>query len=403
MGIIKGFFRITFAFALLLFMTTCADFPFALFKTKPSLDDDMDISSLEAAAQGSIKYLERQGPGARMRLGKRIVTPKEQIASIRRLVEIFKTESDPTNRARWIKREFDIIKGTGKTKRGNVLVTGYYQPLLQGSLNSDDQFKWPIYYKPDDLVNVDLGLFFKEMKGKRITGRVVDGRLTPYFNRREIDAAGALTGRGLEAVWVDDLIGLFILHVQGSGVVVLPDGERLFVNYAGANGRRYRSIGKLLIDEGAVKREDMSLGAIRDYLRAHPEDLERVLYHNPSYIFFTIMDDGPFGSTGAKLTAGRSAAFDPSIYPKGSIAHITVEMPVVENGVVTSWTRSGRFVFNHDQGGAIKGPGRMDLFFGLGERAEASAGEMKNFGELYMLTLKRKVYEKIISSDTSKK
>ena len=396
-------FKIITAFALLLFMTTCADFPYLSFKTKPSLDDDMDIASLEKAANESIKYLEKLKPNARMRLGKRTVTPKEQIASVRRLVEIFKTESDPVNRARWIKREFDIIKGAGKTKQGNVMVTGYYQPLLQGSMIEDEQFKWPIYRKPDDLVNVDLGLFFNSMKGKRITGRVVDGKLTPYFNRKEIDSSGALSGRELEAVWVDDPIGLFILHVQGSGVVQLPDGECLFVNYAGANGRRYRSIGKLLIDEGSVKKEDMSLGAIRDYLRAHPDDLERVLYHNPSYIFFTIMDDGPFGSTGAKLIPGRSAAFDPSIYPKGSIAHITIELPVIENGEVAGWSGQSRFLFNHDQGGAIKGPGRMDLFFGLGERAEASAGVMKNFGELYLLTLKRRAYEKIAQNDLLEK
>jgi len=356
---------------------------------KGRLDDDMSLRSLEKAAAESLKYLQKIDPETAVRYGKSIVTPARMADSVKRLVEIFRDEPDHARRAGKILREFDIYRGAGSVDGGNVLVTGYYQPLLNGSRVKDNSHRWPIYRKPDDLVNVDLGLFSKNLRGKRISGMVRDGALVPYYDRRSIDRDGAIAGKGLDVVWVDDPVDLSILHVQGAGGVRFDDGSTINVNYAASNGRGYRSIGKLLIDKGAIPREEMSLSAIRGWFREHPDQVQEVMDHNPSYVFFRLMADGPFGSTGAKLVPGRSVALDPRFFPKGSIVYFTVETPVVENGVVARWEKTGRFAFSHDQGGAIKGAGRMDLFFGSGTTAEISAGGMKHPGDLYFLVLKK--------------
>lgn len=352
------------------------------------LGDDLSLESLETAAGRTIEYLSKIDQSARFDFGKRKASPAELISSIERLVEIFRSEDDSEKRSRTILRDFDVYRGTGVTKGGNVLVTGYYQPLLEGSRERDDVYRWPIYRKPEDIVKVDLGVFSEDLRGKRIAGRVEDGWLKPYYDRGEIDGGDALDGRGLEIVWVNDPVGLFILHVQGSGIVRLRSGEKIFINYADSNGRNYRSIGRLLIDEGAISREEMSLQAIRRWFEAHPDQLERVLYENPSYVFFREMEQGPFGATGVKLVAGRSAAFDPAMFPMGALAHIKLQVPEVSDDEITRWEEKERFILGHDKGGAIKGAGRVDLFFGAGVEAETAAGVMKNPGELFFLLLK---------------
>lgn len=360
-----------------------------------ALSDDMDAASLAAAVEQSVAYLSKIDPGTAMRFGGRTVYPPEMIASLNRMAAIFAGEPDAEKRARRIRNEFDVYESGGQPGGDNALVTGYFQPVLEGRRTRGGRFQWPLYNAPADLVRVDLGRFSKELEGKRITGRVENGRLAPYHDRKEIDFDGAISGRGLEAFWVDDPVDVFFLHVQGSGVVRLENGARVFVNYAASNGRKYRSIGRLLIDEGAIPEEEISLQSIRRYLDENPDQAPRVLRHNPSYVFFRAMDDGPYGSTGAKLVPGRSAAFDPKFFPKGGVAHITVDTPVFKDGRLAGWRKVSRFVFNHDQGGAIKGPGRMDLFFGMGDEAGAAAGVMKNPGRLRWLILKPGVYAKM--------
>ncbi|VAX22481.1 Membrane-bound lytic murein transglycosylase A [hydrothermal vent metagenome] len=356
----------------------------------PPLYDDMSLESLENAVAESIEYLERKKPSSKLRFGDRTISPDELIMTLNRLADIFRVERDQGKRAKIIEREFDIYRGTAWRRKGNALVTGYYQPVLNGSLTQDDRYRWPLYSKPDDLVTVNLGLFSKKLKYKRIVGRVKNGRLVPYHDRKAIDRKKALADKGIEIVWVDNPVDIFFLQIQGSGIVRFEDGEKVFVNYAATNGHRYKAIGRLLIKEGAIPREKMSMQAIRKWLERNPEEVERVLNYNKSYIFFRKMDDGPFGSTGAKLTPGRSAAFDPRRFPKGSVAHITVDIPVLKDGVMTGWKKVNRFIFNQDQGGAIKGSGRMDLFFGAGDEAAEAAGLMKQPGELYFLILKER-------------
>jgi membrane-bound lytic murein transglycosylase A len=354
----------------------------------PDFLDDMDVSSLALAADRSLEYLAKVDPAAQFSFGARKASAMEMAASIRRLVEIFRAEPDAARRSKAIRREFDVYIGSGETTGGNVLITGYYQPELNVSGTKTARFRYPIYKSPDDLVRVDLGLFSQKYRGERIAGKVKEGRLVPYDDRRAIDGAGTLSGKGLEIAWAEDPFDVFMLHVQGSGILRFDDGSQIFANYDSANGREYHSIGKLLIDEGRTAREKMSVPALRQWFTMNPNELDRALFANPSYVFFRPMDDGPFGALGTKLVAGRSAAFDHSLFPKAAIAWFAADVPLAQGGQPAGARKTGGFVFNHDQGGAIKGAGRMDLFFGAGPDAEAAAGIMKNPGELYFLILK---------------
>jgi membrane-bound lytic murein transglycosylase A len=222
-------------------------------------------------------------------------------------------------------------------------------------------------------------------------GRAEKNTVVPYHDRGEIDA-GVLAGKTPEVVWVDDRLDLFFLQVQGSGVVELEEGGRVNVGYAGNNGRAYRSIGRLLIEEGALSAEETTMQSIKEYLRAHPGEVDRVLSYNESYVFFRAMDGPVTGSIGVPLTAGRSVAADKSLFPKGALAYVEAARPeaIGASGTVEKWAAHSAFVFVQDTGGAIKGPGRIDIFWGEGERAEAAAGGMKHRGRLYFLVRTRR-------------
>jgi membrane-bound lytic murein transglycosylase A len=171
-------------------------------------------------------------------------------------------------------------------------------------------------------------------------------------------------------------------------VVEFEDGSRRYVNYSAANGHAYKSVGRILVEAGEIPKEAQSITAIRKWLDAHPDKSSWLLHQNKSYIFFREMDDGPFGSTGAKLVAGRSAAFDPAFFPEGGAAWMIVNLPEIVDGEVTGFRKTARFVFNQDRGGAIKGPGRADLFVGQGSAAAEMAGYMKQEGSVVFLIKK---------------
>jgi membrane-bound lytic murein transglycosylase A len=271
------------------------------------------------------------------------------------------------------------------TDRGNAdgLVTGYYEPQLKGARMPSARYRVPLYRLPDDVVAVDLGLFRPSLKGERIAGRVERGRLVPYASRAEIDR-GALAGRGLETIWVDDAVDAFFLHIQGSGRVVLDDGSVLRVGYAGTNGRIYTAIGRELVKDGAMNLEDVTMPAIRSWLAAHPDRAEAMMARNESYVFFRVLDgDGPVGAQGVVLTAGRSIAVDPKFIPLGAPVFVATVDPIDTNRPLR------RLAIAQDTGGAIRGPVRADFFWGAGAEAAVRAGAMKGRGALYLLLPKK--------------
>jgi membrane-bound lytic murein transglycosylase A len=248
------------------------------------------------------------------------------------------------------------------------------------------EYIYPIWANRDLLSNRGLT---PAVTSEKVIGRIEGDSLVPYYSRREIDDLGSLRGRGYEIAWVKDPIDLFFLHIQGSGVLRLPDGSQIKVGYAGANGRAYRSIGRLLIDDGKIPREEMSMQRLRRYLTDHPDERSEIMAYNESYVFFRFLRDGPVGSLEVPITPGRSIATDSRLFPKGALAFIYTQRPVLDpTGQLIGWTPFLRFVLNQDTGGAIRGPQRVDLYFGTGDPAAASAGYMNSPGKLYFVLLK---------------
>lgn len=268
------------------------------------------------------------------------------------------------------------VLGEGKVAG---LFTGYYEASLRGAWKKDEHYRIPVYGRPADLVMVDLGRFRDELRGRVIAGRVEDGELKPYATRAEIEA-GALNGKGLEFLWVDDPVDLFFLHIQGSGRVEMKDGSVLHLSYAGKNGHDYRSIGRELIARGEISKDEASMPALRKWLAAHPEKMKEIFAVNPSFVFFQERkEEGPIGTLGVPLTAGRSLAIDRAFLPLGAPVWLDTVEPLDRNKPLR------RLVAAQDTGGAIKGAVRGDLFWGYGEKAERNAGSMKTAGSYYLL------------------
>lgn len=272
-------------------------------------------------------------------------------------------------------RPFQLVGADGDSG----LITGYYEPELAGARRRSDAYPVPLYTKPKDLVTVRLSDFGKDLGDERLAGRVEGGRLRPYYDRAQI-ADGALDGEGTEIVWVADPIAAFFLQIQGSGRVRLPDGEVMRLGYAATNGRPYTAIGRVLVAEGALEREEVSLQSIRAWLRANPAEQRRVMDRNRSYVFFReVAGEGPVGTQGVPLTPGRSLAVDPRYLPLGAPLWIDTVDPLDTSRPLR------RLAVAQDTGGAIRGAVRGDLFWGAGLDAEERAGRMRSPGRCYVL------------------
>ncbi len=266
------------------------------------------------------------------------------------------------------------------------LVTGYYEPLLYGDRTPSSRFNAPLYATPDDLLIVDLASLYPELKGKRVRGRLEGNRVVPYYTRAELPSDPGI--RGKEIVWIDGALDAFMLQVQGSGRVQLPSGETIRLQYADQNGHPFRSIGRYLVDKGALTLEQATMPGIRAWLNANPARLQEVLNANPSVVFFAeapLGDPlvGPRGAQGVPLTAGRSIAVDPAFVPLGTPVFLATTFPATDLPLQ-------RLVVAQDTGGAIAGAARADFFWGTGPSALEQAGKMRQSGAMWMLWPKGK-------------
>jgi membrane-bound lytic murein transglycosylase A len=266
----------------------------------------------------------------------------------------------------------------------NGLLTGYYEPLIDGSRTPTAIFKVPVYRRPPDLVNlVDDSM--RGAKGAQLThGRNTPSGTVPYATRGQIEA-GALNGQNLELLYLADPVEVFFMQVQGSGQIRLPDGKLIRVHYDGKNGHPYSSVGKHLIDTGVLTADKMSLDALGAWLRADPQRGAKAMQHNASYVFFRELRgaeaSGPLGVNDIPLTDGRSLAVDAGVHPIGT--------PIfVSSPTLTHATKSGAFerlMIAQDVGSAIKGPERGDIYFGSGPAAGKLAGITKHPGNFFVL------------------
>ena len=269
---------------------------------------------------------------------------------------------------------FSRYFGTVQVGAGTAFVTGYYEPEIAGSRTRRPGYDVPIYRRPADLVDVDLGRFSSDLAGKKIRGRVDGSNLIPYYDRTAIES-GALANRGLEIAWAADAAEFFFLQVQGSGRLRLPDGAVMRIGYDSQNGRDYVGIGKLLLDRGELQRGQASMQGILDYLRADPVRGAAVMNENPSWVFFReITGPGPIGALGVPVTPRSSVAADPKYVPLGAPVFLSLDR-AEPNGL---WIAQ-------DTGGAIKGANRFDSFWGAGDQARAIAGGMASRGSALLL------------------
>ena len=268
--------------------------------------------------------------------------------------------------------------------RGQGFLTGYFEPELKASRSETDTFKVPVYKKPDDLVVLVPHEKRGTLSEKMTAGRKTPDGIAPYPTRKAIEQ-GALKGRGLELVFLDDPVAAFMMHVQGSGRAVLRDGTVLRLSYAAKNGHPYTAIARLLVERGEVAKEDMSAETLTAWLRAHPSQARELMWENRSYIFFQEVagldpEAGPLGAQEVALTAGRSLAVDPGFHALGT--PVFVSAPELD---VHGRPGFHRLMVAQDAGSAIKGPERGDIFWGSGEKAGTIAGRTQHPGWFYVL------------------
>lgn len=287
--------------------------------------------------------------------------------------------NDQTIRA-YFQRHFQAYLATNAEGHETGLITGYYEPVLRGSRIKSSQFPYPLYRQPADLVSVEMGELFPDLKFKRVRGKLVGDKLVPYYKRSEIESnPSPLTGE--ELVWVDDIIELFFLQIQGSGMIQLDAGNSMHVGYANQNGHAYQSIGKILIARGELNADQASMQGIKNWARNNPGKLRALLHQNPSYVFFRELPTGlpgPIGALGVPISAERSVAIDAKMIPLGAPLFLSTTFPNSNKALK-------RMMLAQDTGGAIKGGVRADFFWGTGEEAGKHAGAMKQQGKIWVL------------------
>lgn len=287
------------------------------------------------------------------------------------------SDQDPVAIRQFLQRDLEVYALRAGGHQADGLITGYYEPIYPGSLTRTASATVPVYGTPEDLVVVQLDSLYPELKGKRLRGRLDGKVLKPY------DDAGTIASKGSKApvlAWLTDPMDLQLLQIQGSGRVRLADGTQVRLAYAEQNGHPYRAIGRWLVDQGELKKEDVTMDAIRAWAKAHPARVPELLRSNPSYVFFVRNADspeGPRGSLNVPLTAGYSVAVDRSVVPLGSLLWLSTTRP--DGSPVV------RPVAAQDTGGAIAGEVRADLYWGSGDAAGKLAGDMKQQGNLWML------------------
>lgn len=272
-----------------------------------------------------------------------------------------------------------LLDEHGKPARNTV--TGYYEPLVQASRQRQGPYQWPLYAPPADLLTIDLGSVYPELAGKRIRGKLDGKRVVPYDTRAQIAASPHRQPPVI--VWVNDPVEAFFLQIQGSGRARLTDGTTIRLAYADHNGRPYASIGRWLADQGQLPLAQTSMQNIKQWAQQNPSRVQEMLNVNPAMVFFreeNVVDPelGPKGAYGIPLIGERAVAIDTRYVPLGAPLYVATQYPATARPL-------RRLVFAQDTGAAIKGPARVDFYWGFGDDAGALAGRMKQPGEVWVL------------------
>jgi len=354
--------------------------------------DDLPLASLVKAIDEQVRFLGDRGTNREFNLGGVRYTQQEYLAGLNRVAELARQARDSNDLFARIEQEFDFYEVYGKEQWGEVFLTSYFEPVIPGALEKTPAFSQPLYAQPHDLVQVRLKDFVQTSSDTRILrGREEEGRIVPYYTRKEIDGDQVLAGRGLELCWVDP-VDAFFLQVQGSGTVLLENNEKLRVNYAEKNGHPYRPVGAVFKDQ--IPPGQLNLHTIEQKLRSlSPDAMQGAMNTNPSYVFFRLHSDSAITYMGLPATDGRSIATDVRYFQKGLLGFLLFNKPRFTSLQAIQPERfepASRFVLDQDIGGAITGGGRVDLFWGRGAEAKQSAGVIKDSARLYYLAPRKR-------------
>lgn len=355
----------------------------------PSLEDDLGLPDFKKALQKNIAFLEKSDGLRLLRFGKEVFAKPDYLDFLKSLAAAISKAKSEEEALKSVSQMAQFYEVYGSKKWGQVFVTGYFEPVIHGSAHRTERYSQALYRAPSDLLRVNLAKFSEKFSSERAyRGRTHKNEILPYYSRTEIDRNDALKGKNLEICWVDP-IDAFFLHIQGSGTVRLTNGKEIVLNYAEKNGAEYQPIGKFLKDK---INSPITMQGIEAYLRTlSPSERNRYLDMNPSYVFFRTSKEHAKAQIGIEAVPGRSIAVDRKYFPKGALGFLAFPKPLTnEQGGAVGTVESGRFVFDHDTGGAITGPGRVDLFVGRGDEAKASAGALSGVGTLYYLGPKLK-------------
>ena len=324
-----------------------------------------DLDGLLAAINNSLNYLAK--PSSQKFYPYGDITHEHAVRSLQELKILVASGLSPSELNKVLRERFDTYISVGCDDQGTVLFTGYYTPIFDGSLTRTERFRYPLHKSPDNLIKDTDGMILGQ-KGQ-------DGRIRLYPGRQDIQKSNMLAGH--ELVWLADPFEVYIVHVQGSAKIRMPDGQIESIHYDAHNGWDYKSIVPKMITDGKISKKDINLKAMIDYFKVHPDEVDLYVNNNPRFVFFRREEGAPRGSINEPVTPFRTIATDKSIYPRAMFAFTAVDLE-----------RPVGFALDQDTGGAIRAAGRCDVYMGVGDRAGELAGGVYREGRLYYLFIK---------------
>jgi len=334
-----------------------------------------NLSMLRQTIDGSIRYLNKPSSRAFFPYGE--ITHDHALNSLKAFANMLEGNPSPGQLNLAIREKFDVYTSVGWDGSGTVLFTGYYTPIFDASPTKTDRFKYPLYKQPDNLAKGAEGVTLG-MKGP-------NGQVVPCPTRKEIDSSTMYAGH--ELMWLSDPFEVYIVHVQGSAKLRMPDGKIMTVGYTATNGYDYKSVAKEMIADGKMDKSKLSLQTMIAYFKSHPNEINEYTWRNPRYVFFAEIQGGPYGSLNEPVIPYRSIATDKSVYPRACLAFLSCSLPRRIGADIENKPYNG-FALDQDTGGAIRAPGRTDIYIGVGDPAAELAGRTYTEGRLYYLFLK---------------
>ena len=324
-----------------------------------------DTDGLLDAISNSLNYMTK--PSSQKFYPYGGITHEHAVRTLQELKKLVASGLSPQQMNTVLREKFDTYISVGCDNQGTVLFTGYYTPIFNGSPVRTDLYKYPLYKSPNDLL--------KGPDGTILGQKGTDGQIRQYPSREYIQKSNILAG--LELVWLGDPFEVYIVHVQGSAKIRMPDGRIDMVGYAAHNGWEYQSIRQKMIADGKFTEKNINMRAMIDYFKAHPDEVDMYVNKNPRFVFFKSEEGDPRGSLNEAVTPFRTIATDKTIYPRAMFAFIAVDLD-----------RPVGFVLDQDTGGAIRAAGRCDVYMGVGDHAGELAGKTYREGQLYYLFIK---------------